>query len=130
MENFTAIQDTEQFYNETGSESLYVASDSSAYDYNLEIWPKGRFSYSPEKGFEGEAEKVKISKTGATETLLKKELAEVTQEAVLKKSDRLENNLLKSNYTAEEKTTVLSWKWVTGIGLFLMVAALGWYLRR
>jgi len=129
MENFTAIQDTEQFYNETGSESLYVASDSSAYDYNLEIWPKGRFSYSPEKGFEGEAEKVKISKTGAMETLLIKELADVTQETVSKNSDRLENNLLENKYAAEEKTIVLSWKWVLGIVLFLMVVALGWYLR-
>ena len=41
--------------------SVLLFSDSSNQDYTLQVWPKGRFSYSASSGFEGEAEKVLVS---------------------------------------------------------------------
>ncbi len=35
--------------------------EDSSGSYQVEIWPKGRFSFEPGKGFEAEAEKVRIS---------------------------------------------------------------------
>ena len=45
---------------ETGS--LTIRNDSSDVFSQIEIWPKGRFDFSSEKGFSGQAEKVLIHK--------------------------------------------------------------------
>ena len=43
--------------------SLTVNSDSAGTIYSMLLWPKGRFTFSTEKGFEGEADSMKL--TGA-----------------------------------------------------------------
>jgi hypothetical protein len=43
------------------SASLLLFNDSSDQDYTLQIWPKGKFTYSAANGFQGEAEKMLVS---------------------------------------------------------------------
>lgn len=41
--------------------SLTTGKDSAGAIYHLSVWPKGRFTFSAEKGFEGEADSVQLS---------------------------------------------------------------------
>lgn len=40
--------------------NVVVDKDSSGLVYQFMVWPKGRFSFTAEKGFEGEADSVKL----------------------------------------------------------------------
>lgn len=42
------------------SSSLLFYKDSAQRDYVVQLWPKGNFSYSAEKGFNGEADSLFI----------------------------------------------------------------------
>lgn len=42
-------------------------TDSSSYEEEVLIWPKGKFSYSPATGFFGEAEKLLLKEKGGRE---------------------------------------------------------------
>lgn len=50
----------------SGSKVVRFYSDSSSYDKEVLIWPKGNFSYSPGTGFFGEAEKVQLKVRGSS----------------------------------------------------------------
>ena len=40
---------------------MIVRDDSLNKDWNIQLWPKGKFTFSPQNGFEGEADKVLIN---------------------------------------------------------------------
>lgn len=41
--------------------SLTANRDSAGATYNMLLWPKGRFTFSTEKGFEGEADSIQLN---------------------------------------------------------------------
>jgi hypothetical protein len=49
---------------------ISIEYNSSHTSYSILIWPKGKFSLSKEKGFEGEAEKIAWSRQNSTLTSL------------------------------------------------------------
>jgi hypothetical protein len=102
------------------SESLVLINDSLNNRYQVLIWPRGKFSYSAEKGFEGTAEKILISgrvKKGhravaKTLTSEHKDVLKKTDVAVQNHSEALQRS------TAIKK--VLSWKTVLSYALVLL----------
>jgi hypothetical protein len=53
-----SLQRAEKFRWDRTTESLLMRSDSSSGSYQVQIWPKGKFTFSVYKGFEGSAERV------------------------------------------------------------------------
>lgn len=102
------FKDTRKRSNEVYADSkvIRIYSDSSGYEKEVLIWPKGNFSYSPGTGFFGAAEKLQL-----------KEKGRVKVEGLEMKSKQ---------YSAEEKTVVrestldgLLWVLVAGAGIYL-----------
>lgn len=102
------FKDTTKSSNEVYADSKVIRfySDSSGYEKEVLIWPKGSFSYSPGTGFFGAAEKLEL-----------KEKGRVKVEGLEMKSKQ---------YSAEEKTVVrestldgLLWVLVAGAGIYL-----------
>lgn len=102
------FKDTRKSSNEVYADSKVIRfySDSSGYEKEVLIWPKGNFSYSPGTGFFGAAEKLHL-----------KEKGRVKVEGLEMKSKQ---------YSAEEKTVVrestldgLLWVLVAGAGIYL-----------
>ncbi|WP_316746916.1 hypothetical protein [Pedobacter gandavensis] len=102
------FKNTAKSSKEVASEAtvLRFYSDSSSYQEEVLIWPKGEFSYSPGTGFFGEAEKVQVKGTGYRAKLG----AEMSSE----------------KYAAEEKLLVreskldwMLWVLVCGLGIYL-----------
>ncbi|MBB2149914.1 hypothetical protein [Pedobacter gandavensis] len=80
--------------------------DSSSYEEEVLIWPKGTFSYSPGTGFFGEAEKVQLKEKGR-KTVLAAEMSNL-------------------QYSAKEKLLVkesnldwMFWVLICGFGIYL-----------
>lgn len=102
------FKDTRKSSKEVYADSKVIRfySDSSGYEKEVLIWPKGNFSYSPGTGFFGTAEKLQLKEKGRV---------------------RVEGLEMKSKqYSAEEKTVVrestldgLLWVLVAGAGIYL-----------
>jgi hypothetical protein len=60
--------------------SLILRNDSLDSYSQTEIWPKGRFDLSPEKGFSGQAEKVLIRRKGKFGSRIMEKKEEVKQQ--------------------------------------------------
>jgi hypothetical protein len=108
----TQVRSEEQkdWLSRSGSVSFH--QDSSNQDYAIRIWPRGVFTFSPEKGFTGEADRVLVTgkaKTGSssseTTTALQQDKGKIQQELNLKKKDVSEQKL-------KLKKSVPSWKLV------------------
>jgi hypothetical protein len=113
-------------------EAVVLRRDSSEADYTLEVWPRGKFSYSPEMGFEGEALKVIISGSQ------KKTSEMVERQLVQEASSRVYDQRLQSQHNSKgvEKTgqvrKTVGWKMIAGflaLGCTLIVIAFGWLLK-
>ena len=59
--------------------SVKFTADSSEDFYRIFVWPKGKFSYSAEHGFEGEAEHLLITGRSKNVQKTKEDLAQTTQ---------------------------------------------------
>lgn len=102
------FKDTKKSSHEVYADSKVIRfySDSSGYEKEVLIWPKGNFSYSPGTGFFGAAEKLELKEKGG---------------------GRIGSLEVKSKqYSAEEKTVVrestldgLLWILVAGAGVYL-----------
>ncbi|WGQ07525.1 hypothetical protein QG516_13205 [Pedobacter gandavensis] len=102
------FKDTTKSSNEVYAASKVIRfySDSSGYEKEVLIWPKGNFSYSPGTGFFGAAEKLELKEKGGASI------------------GSLE--MKSKQYSAEEKTVVrestldgLLWILVAGAGVYL-----------
>ena len=125
MENFTDLQLSEQSHSSAESQSLLLTNESSGYDYSLEIWPKGIFSFSQEKGFIGEAEKILLSGTGIQHATLQLQQNEEQQEITSNDSGLTQVALETTSLEQNEKESTASWKWTLVIGLVLLVLIAG-----
>jgi hypothetical protein len=107
-------------------QSQLILIDSSQNDYTLMLWPKGKFTFSPINGFEGEAEKVIIKGKE-----IRKKIVESNHKT------RQDSTVLKANYAKEKESTITveknklsagnNWGWVL---VLLIIIALIWVYRR
>lgn len=83
---------------------------TQAADYRIQFWPKGNFSYSPETGFVGQADSVKVSgtsKVGSSASSTK--LATEKDQGTLKlNAQRQRKEVLDSS--AKQRSSSPSWK--------------------
>lgn len=125
MENFTDLQLSEQSHSSAESQSLLLTDDSSGYDYSLEIWPKGIFSFSQEKGFVGEAEKMLLTGTGVQTSMMQLQQSQEQQEARINNSGLTRAALETTNLEEAEEESTVSLKWTVVMGLVLLVVIAG-----
>ncbi len=103
-----------------------VMTDSSHNDFTMLLWPKGKFTFSAAKGFEGEAEKIIIKGSQASKNVLN-----------LKRETKRDSSLLKADFinqressTAMKKNKLsfgFSWVWFLAIPIFYLLYRV--YLR-
>lgn len=119
---------TEQrdWLSKSGSITFY--KDTNHVDYSIQIWPKGMFSWSQEKGFTGEADQVMIkgavsgsSAFSGLHTLEQQDKGKVAVNLSQKNKEVADDK-------KKVKTSSYSWKLIlTGLGVILIV---GWVLYR
>jgi len=112
----------------SNSNETVFLKDSSNHNYEVQIWPKGLFSFSPEKGFNGEAGQVLIR--GSTQESME---TATTSKVEARDKGKVAVNLsqqqkIVADYNQKIKKSWPSWKWLLA-GLVLIVAA-SWYLYR
>jgi hypothetical protein len=103
------------------SEGLILRKDSADKVYTIQFWPKGRFSFSTEHGFVGEADKVIVNaytKEGSVTSAQKhsEEASSAQWKDVLKQTQD-KKDLEKQHIV---KTSV-SWKWILILALCVAV---------
>ena len=110
------------------SGTITLKKDSNHLDYAIQLWPKGRFTFSPTDGFSGEAVKILIAandKKGSQVSTLSnnfeldkgKITASVNQEVKQVADEKV-----------KMKASAASWKWV--IGALVSVMVIGWLIRQ
>ena len=103
--------------------NLVDRKDSTVTNAQLEIWPKGKFSFSPEHGFVGEAEWLKWHGK-ATSTA--SELQRLTLTSALEQAEVLDLDLKQEQKVqAQVKTSRSSWQ---GWLLLLLLVVPGLYI--
>jgi len=111
------------------AKELIFYKDSNAYAYWIQVWPKGSFSFSPEKGFVGEAEKIVIA--GKGRQMLNASSVKLTDRQEKTKAD-LEvqtDEKLKASKKVEIKDSSLSWKWIAVMVLATIIGIILIYNR-
>jgi hypothetical protein len=103
--------------------NLVDRKDSTVINAQLEIWPKGRFSFSPEHGFVGEAERLKWH---GQETNTASKQQRLTLTSALEKAEVLDLDLKQQQKVqAQVKTSRSSWQ---GWLLLLLLVVPGLYI--
>ena len=103
--------------------NLVDRKDSSVINVQLEIWPKGKFSFSPEHGFVGEAERLKWH---GQETSGASQQQRLTLTSSLEKAEVLDLDLIQQQKVqAQVKTSRSSWQ---GWLLLLLLVVPGLYI--
>lgn len=103
--------------------NLVDRKDSTVTNTQLEIWPKGRFSFSPEHGFVGEAE---LLKWHGQETRAATQQQQLTLASTLEKAEVSDLHLKQQQEAqAQVKTSRSSWQ---GWLLLLLLVVPGLYI--
>jgi hypothetical protein len=103
--------------------NLVDRKDSIVTSAQLEIWPKGTFSFSPEHGFVGEAERLVWHGQARAETSHHQRL---TLTSALEKAEVLDVDLIQhQKVQAQVKTSRSSWQ---GLLLILLLVVPGLYI--
>ena len=130
MEKSKVVWNESQWGAEMKSDRVLLELDSAEMGFFLEIWPKGPFSFSPQNGFLGEAEKVLLR----GHALHKKAVSEVVNlagsELASQKLQLQEKVVMQSNSKQQVVTSTPALKWILVLVLFLAVVALAWFVRR
>jgi len=108
----------------SNSKAFSFSKATGSLDYNVQIWPKGNISFSPDKGFSGEAEKIEVKGMAKGSRMATAVLtAEQTD-----KSERQVSIALKDKHILQQKAIVKksspSWKWPLA-GLILLASVGG-----
>ncbi|SFH35546.1 hypothetical protein [Pedobacter insulae] len=112
--------------NTLSEQSHLVLIDSSHNDFKMTLWPKGKFTYSLAKGFEGEAEKIMITGVQARQKVLK--LKQETKHDSTKVTLHYQNEAKTKTISQKNKFNVgYSWGWV--IVLVIILVAI-WVYRK
>jgi hypothetical protein len=111
-----AVQSIQQ---EKVLETLTLERDSLNSHYSVQIWPKGKFSYSAAHGFEGSAEKIMIS--GAVKQG-KQSLSSALRKETKTQWQKTSSDLQKRSSSVTQrlvKKKSVSWKTILGYALIL-----------
>lgn len=120
------LTEQKDWLSKSGSITFY--KDTNHANYSIQIWPKGMFSYSQEKGFTGEADQVMIkgdvsgsSAFSGLHTLEQQDQGKIAV-AISQKNKKIADDQKKV------KTSSYSWKLIlTG---FAVIIIIGWILYR
>lgn len=116
---------------ENNSNSVYMVfeKDSVQQAYQVQLWPKGKFTFSAVNGFEGEAERILIS----GELQKKSNHLELsTSQQHNKEQQQMEMQVRKTQKEAEKiekKSSSADFRWVI-MGIILLVFGGIWLYRR
>ena len=128
-ENSTEIKSTRKDDHTLESVNMIYQKDSSQAAWQIQLWPKGRFMFSADKGFEGEAQKILItglhqSGSSLEERNTSREERKLAVESGVKQKVKVESAAKKEVVSAS-----LSWKWIV-ILLFIAAAVIIWLWKR
>jgi hypothetical protein len=125
-DSIARLEQVKIFKQDKSLETLTVKSDSLNSSYTIEIWPKGKFSYNAEQGFEGTADKILIVGT------VKQGKQSLSTQSINEHTGKLG----KTSMVIDKRTSVIkknaalkklvSWKTVLGYALiaFCLIASL------
>lgn len=103
-------------------------TDSVTQEYEIQIRPKGSFSFSKDLGFIGEAEVVQIK--GNSQSLVK-QIELISSLEKKKETETLQDRKIKKEqikHKQEMKKSTPTWKWV--MASLILVAGLIWWIRK
>jgi len=124
--NQQSLQQQEEDGLDSTGTKLSISRDTASMEYDMQIWPKGKVSYSSETGFTGEAEKIFIHgkfNTGSSSS---------SSDAAAKHKKRKRSTAIKQtdkttvNQSSQSKKSSPAWKWQLA-GL-IVVALAGWFV--
>jgi hypothetical protein len=122
----TKLKLTEQRDWLSRSAKITLHHDSSNLDYMLQIWPKGMFSFTPQQGFTGEAERILLtgkSRSGSASS----EISTALQQDKGKTSGQLSTSKKHvAGAKLKTKSTAPSWKWI--VALLAIMGFAGCYI--
>lgn len=110
------LQEEQDLLNKSGSVMLGSVTDSS--NFEVQVWPKGQFTWSEESGFKGEAEKILIK--GNAKSRAEKMSSSSSETHDQRKMETLHHTQSKERLAqrTKVKTSSLSWK-----GMLLLISA-------
>jgi hypothetical protein len=124
--DWTVLNQYEQSMN---TNMLQLRKDTGNTTYSIQLWPKGSFTLSAEKGFAGEAEKIviagKTNRAVMTTSAVAARHEQKGQQAVTYK----ERDKKETEQKQEVKDSSVSWRWIIA-GFVLMLLAAYWVYRR
>lgn len=106
------------------SNAITWQRDTGNKSYTVQLWPKGSFTFSPEYGFSGEAEKVLL--TGNAETgssYVNQRSHQMSDKGKIDVQSHQKGKMI-TDEREITKTSSPSWKWVVA-GLVLLLALFG-----
>lgn len=121
------IAEQKDYLLKSGSIKLYT--DSSRQSYNVELWPKGLFSFSPEKGFSGEASRVVI-----TGNIYRLAVLSSLQSSEIQDKGKIGMTLNQtkkqvSDQQQKVKQSSVSWKWILAVLIIMVILGLFIYWK-
>jgi hypothetical protein len=98
----------------------HIRTDSSAIETSIELFPKGKFSYSPDRGFEGEADRIVITGKAAEVNYERsdEQVAQARQSAMSQRTEQEHAVKL-----VESQRISFLWLGITAAGVVLVVYA-------
>lgn len=117
----TRLSTTAQKENISMAGSVSFHQDSSDMDYSIQIWPKGLFSFSAEKGFSGEADKVMVTGKVKRSSVSSASSSSLHQGKVKIKQQLSQQRKKVSDLKTKSKKSKPSWKWLVA-GLAFLTA--------
>ena len=122
-----SLLEKRDWLNKRSGITLYA--DSSNQDYTIQLWPKGRFSYSAETGFTGEADKVLISgRSNKGSSSSRMVHAEESDQGKTEIQTNLKEGASSSQKDKLKKSSV-SWKVVLAFTVLILIAAWAAYRK-
>lgn len=122
------IEDQSKYLHQREIKSLTIRSDSLSSFSQIEIWPKGKFDFSPGQGFSGQADKVLIykkTKSGNSSIEKKEEVAQRTKVSS-KAESRMKTKDLSRKDTEKKSSPLSVWQWL----LVLIGVLFLWYISK
>lgn len=101
------------------SESLQFSVTTDSTNYSIQLWPKGLFTYSPERGFSGSAEKILITGSSTKKSSQSELAAQEKQDKGKKENIEKEYENAKESQQNKVIASKVSWKLIlSGLLLF------------
>ncbi|WP_073227794.1 hypothetical protein [Pedobacter caeni] len=122
------FKDQSKYLHQQENKSLTIRNDAADSFSQIEIWPKGRFDFSPGEGFSGQAEKVLIykkTKSGSRTIERKEEAAQSTKVSDITES-RIKTKDISLKDTEKKDLRLSVWHWL----LILVALLFLWYILK